>query len=53
MRHFIFSVNVAHDGQECHDCFALNPAKVDVILMELKVTASELFYLGVIHADRL
>ncbi|KAI1006538.1 hypothetical protein K3495_g1682 [Podosphaera aphanis] len=34
---FGYSVIVAHDGQECHDCFALNPAKVDVILMELKM----------------
>lgn len=32
-----YAVNVAHDGQECHDCFALNPAKFDVVLMELKM----------------
>ncbi|TQS38651.1 hypothetical protein Golomagni_00840 [Golovinomyces magnicellulatus] len=32
-----YSVEVAHDGQECHDRFALNPSKFDVILMELKM----------------
>lgn len=35
-----YTVDFAYDGQECHDRFAANPAKVDVILMELKVDAS-------------
>jgi CheY-like chemotaxis protein len=30
-------VEVACDGQECHDHFAANPQKVDVILMDLQV----------------
>jgi CheY-like chemotaxis protein len=31
------TVEVACDGQECHDWFAANPAKFDVILMDMKV----------------
>ena len=31
------NVDFAYDGQECHDRFASNPSKIDVILMELKV----------------
>lgn len=32
-----YEVEVACDGQECHDHFAANPQKVDVILMDLQV----------------
>jgi CheY-like chemotaxis protein len=31
------SVDIASDGQECHDRFASNAEKIDVILMDLKV----------------
>jgi len=31
------NVDSAYDGQACHDRFASNPSKIDVILMELKV----------------
>jgi CheY-like chemotaxis protein len=31
------TVAVASDGQECHDWYAANPAKFDVILMDMKV----------------
>jgi PleD family two-component response regulator len=31
------TVEVASDGQECHDLYAANPAKFDVILMDMKV----------------
>jgi PleD family two-component response regulator len=30
-------VDITCDGQECHDRFAANPLKFDVILMDLKV----------------
>ena len=30
-------MDIACDGQECHDRFAANPSKFDVILMDLKV----------------
>ncbi len=30
-------VDITSDGQECHDRFASNPSKFDVILMDLKV----------------
>ena len=30
-------VDITRDGQECHDRFASNPSKFDVILMDLKV----------------
>lgn len=30
-------VDIASDGQECHDRFAANPSKFDVILMDMKV----------------
>jgi CheY-like chemotaxis protein len=30
-------VDITSDGQECHDRFAANPSKFDVILMDLKV----------------
>lgn len=31
------SVEVAYDGQECHDHFSSKPEKIDVILMDLQV----------------
>jgi len=31
------TVDIASDGQECHDRFASNPSKFDVILMDLRV----------------
>lgn len=30
-------IDIASDGQECHDRFAANPLKFDVILMDMKV----------------
>jgi hypothetical protein len=35
-------VEVACDGQECHDHFAANPQKIDVILMDLQVRNASL-----------
>lgn len=34
------TVDVAYDGQECHDYFASKPSEVDVILMDLQVSSS-------------
>lgn len=38
---FGHTVDIASDGQECHDRFAANPSKFDVILMDLRVGTSK------------
>lgn len=41
LSHWGHNVDIASDGQECHEQFVADPSKVDVIIMDIEVHISD------------